>query len=377
MMFGNDWLSTILGWLILLVFIFLYPKIMLSQILMKLEQSARNMEMLSKKARKVIMKKIGKSGKTLEQRLLDAQNFVVLEPSSLDPFGIVKKIDQIVRGMERKLDEIVNTLAGEKTKKEKREINYALRAAIGVHTIAKLVRHYVELVKKFKNFQLALLLQMQLPQIESIAKSELAGVEAFAKGIPIGDGIGPLVAASLMKGRVKKISEDVVGCERMLEGRRTIIIKASGPEPSLGRVDEAIAKIVKKYRVAKVITVDAALKLEGEKNGEVASGVGFAMGGYMRELIENILLPKKIPVEAIIVKVGAEESIMPMKEEIAKALPNVVERIRESIRKTKKKGIILVAGIGNSCGVGNNQRSAEESIALIKKLARKRKKEKK
>ena len=56
--------------------------------------------------------------------------------------------------------------------------------------IAKIVRHNVELAKKFKNLQIAMILQMQLPIIEKIAESELKGAQAFVSGWPIGDSIG-------------------------------------------------------------------------------------------------------------------------------------------------------------------------------------------
>ena len=40
-----------------------------------------------------------------------------------------------------------------------------LSGAVSLHSIAKIVRHYVETVRKTKNLQLALMLQMQLPMM--------------------------------------------------------------------------------------------------------------------------------------------------------------------------------------------------------------------
>jgi len=369
---GEDLVSTLLGWIILFAFIIFYPRLMLSQLLNRLESSAQALETLSKRARVLIMKKIGRRDKRLEASIEEMQNFVVIEPSSLDPFGIVKKIDQIFRTMERRFEEFVDEVAPKKSRKEKREINFALRAAIGVHSIAKLVRHYVELIKRFRNLQLALILQMQLPLIERIAKSEYAGVEAFVKGLPVGDGIGPLCAALLIEGEAKPIAEDVVAYEREIEGRKVIVLKATGPEPSLGRIDEAIAKLVKGRKVAKVITIDAATKLEGERTGSVASGVGFAMGSFEREIAENVLLPRGIPIEAIVIKVGFEEAIEPMKPEIAEASKVVLEHLRQMISRTRRKGVIIVAGIGNSSGIGNDRREALKAIELVKRIRTRR-----
>src|SRR3989338_8063405 len=89
-------------------------------------------------------------------------------------------------------------------------------------------------------------------------------------------------------------------------------MKAKGPSPHLGRDDEAIQKIMKKNKIVRVITIDAAQKLEGEKSGSVAEGVGFAMGGWgQREMIESFLMPKKMPIDSIVVKVGMAEAIIP------------------------------------------------------------------
>src|SRR3989338_3509729 len=120
---------------------------------------------------------------------------------------------------------------------------------------------------------------MQLPIIEKLAESELKGTEAFVNGWPIGDSIGPLVAASYIE-KSKDIAEEVAMGEAIIEGRKCFVLKAKGPAPHLGRMDEAIEAIMKKKKISRIITIDAALNLEGEKTGSVAEGVGFAMGGW-------------------------------------------------------------------------------------------------
>lgn len=370
----------IIWYVIFFLFIFLYPRIMLAQMITKLEESAKRMEGFSAKSRQFILKKIGKSSKEIEEKIKGFQEFFAIEPSSLDPFGIVKKLDQLSRNVESRFEEFVDEIAKEKSKKEKQMINFGLRAAIGVNAIAKLVRHYVELVKKYKNLQIALILQMQLPMIEEIAKSELRGTEAFISGYPIGDSIGPMVAASMMK-KYKYLTKEIVYDRRKMFGKEVFIIKASGPEPRLGRIDEAILKIIKRRKVAKVITIDAGSKLEGEKTGSISEGIGFAMGGsFEREIVENILLPRKIPLESIIVKVGFEEALMPMKKEIAKSVPLAIKAVENAIKRTKEKGVILVIGIGNSCGIGNSQdelKEIEKKIDEIEKKYYAKKKKKK
>ncbi len=374
---GNA-ISNILSFLVFMVFLLVYPRLMLSQVVSKLELSARNLELLSMRARKIIARKTGNRGSEKEIALF--QEFFSVEPMSLDPFGIVKKIDHLTRMSEKKFERFVERIAPHKDKIEKKRINYALRSAISVHQIAKLVRHYVEMTKKFKNFQIALLLQMQLPQVEKLAESEFNGTKAFLDGFPVGDSIGSLVAASLIE-KAKPIATGVVMGETKILGRRVFVLKADGPGPELGRFDEALEKILKRHKIAKVITIDAMSKLEGEKTGSVAYGVGFGMASVAeREIIENMLLPRKIPVEVIGIKVGMEEAITPMRKSIFDALPKVVELIKEFIKETKRTDKIVVIGVGNSSGVGNTKHAVNEvreKVLKIEKMINARKEEKK
>ncbi len=372
---NGDTILNIIWFIVFFVLMFFYSKIMLSQLIMKLEQSAQRLEMLSVNARRMIVRKVGKKSKNLEGRIALFQDFFAIEPSSLDPFGIVKKLDNLVRMVETKFKDFVNEIAPEKSQVEKQEINYGLRAAIGVHHIAKTVRHYVETAKKFNNLQAAILLQMQLPIIERLAQAEFNGTKAFLNGWPVGDSIGPLVAASLID-KPKPISEGVVYGKTKILDRDVFVVKASGPGPELGRIDEAVKKLIRKYKISRVITIDAMGKLEGEKTGSVAFGSGFAMGGdVQKEIIENILLPKGISVDAIGVKVGTGEAIIPMKREIFNSLPRVMELVKYFIKKTKKNDKILIIGVGNSSGVGNNKKAVEEVKLAIKKIEKINKKQ--
>ena len=366
--------GTIVWFALFFLLIFLYPRLMLSQLIYKIEQSAVRMEAMSKKSVGMISRKAG-SQKGSREKVEEFTEFFVVEPSSIDPFGLVKKIDQTVRGMESRFREFVDELVPGRGYDEKQNINYGLRAAIGLKQMSKIVRHYVEMAKKFKNLQIAMILQMQLPIIEKIAESELKGTEAFINEWPVGDSIGPLAAAELLESS-REIAEDVFMGTASIEGRKCFVLKAKGPAPHLGRVDEAIEKIMKKNRIVRVITVDAGLKLEGEKTGSVSEGVGFAMGGWgERELIENYLLPKKVPIDSIVVKVGFAEAIVPMKKEIYEAVPRAHEYVKKAARRAKKNEKLIIIGVGNSSGIGNSRKELKGLKQLVEQLARKTKQE--
>ncbi len=149
--------------------------------------------------------------------------------------------------------------------------------------------------------------------------------------------------------------KDTVYTETELDGRKVIVVKAKGPGGRVGKPGELIKKIIERRKVSRIIMIDAALKLEGEKSGEIVEGVGAAIGGPPTEKykIEEITTKKGIPVDALIIKEAFKEAITPLNTRIAKAVDAAVEKVKESIRKYTKKGdTVIVGGIGNTIGIG-------------------------
>ncbi len=70
--------------------------------------------------------------------------------------------------------------------------------------------------------------------------------------------------------------------ETNYKNRKVVLLKAEGPKGSLGELDDALIKMLdgEHSDTKAIIMIDAALKLEGEKTGDVAEGVGAAIGGY-------------------------------------------------------------------------------------------------
>jgi hypothetical protein len=123
----------------------------------------------------------------------------------------------------------------------------------------------------------------------------------------------------------------------------------------VGKPGELISRLVRGRRISRNIMVDAALKLEGERSGEVIEGVGAAIGGPPTEKykIEQVAVKHRIPLDAIVVKESFREAITQMNSRIAKAADEVVERIRRAVRERTRKGDwVIVAGIGNTLGIG-------------------------
>ncbi|MEM5871821.1 MAG: DUF1512 family protein, partial [Candidatus Aenigmatarchaeota archaeon] len=361
----DSWLSWLFFLIFWGVFFFFYPRLMLSQILWKIERTAEEFEEMAASAKAFIISQISKKpDKKLRDSISNFFEFFVIEPVSLDPYGIVKKLDLIIQHEKQRFHYFVNQIAPDFDSEKKANLEMGLAGGIEMYNIAKIVRHYVELIKETKSYQIALIIQMQLPLIEKIAKAVFEGTKTLAKGEPVGDGIGPLVAASLVGDRkVKEIEEDIVMSEIEIEGRKCFVLKAKGPGGRLGRPGKAVEKIVKQHKISRIITIDAAAKLEGEKTGSIAEGVGVAMGGpgVERSYIEDVAVKYNIPLDSIIIKMKPEEAILPMKKEIKDSLPFVLDRVKDAVRRSKKGEKVIIVGVGNTSGVGNDAKSAKET----------------
>ncbi|RLG93280.1 DUF1512 domain-containing protein, partial [Candidatus Bathyarchaeota archaeon] len=233
-----------------------------------------------------------------------------------------------------------------------------LEAALALNYIYKVVRHYYILGKRTLSLYIIMQLQMILPLVMREAEAYASALKAFAYGQPIGDGAGALVAAKLMHGYEKrKISKDCVAATVPLEGRTAYVIKAEGPGGNVGKPGDAIKTIIEENsgKIASIIVVDAALKLEGEKPGAVAEGIGVAIGGPGVEKfkVEESLLKYRIPINAVIIKEDVGDAVSPMRKEIFEAADKAIQRIKRLIHeKTREGDSVIIAGIGNTIGIG-------------------------
>lgn len=350
---------------------------MVLQIMGRLERSALMLENMSLKAERIVIRKIKKKAdKKLKNSVKQFLEFFTISPISTDPFGVMKKLEHIQDLEKDRFKYFVEQVAPDADSEKQANIVMGLSGAIQIYEITKIVRHFVELIKKTKSINLALIIQMQIPLIEKMAKALLHGTEALVNGWPIGDSAGAYVGAKLIgNSKIQKMDEETILARKKYRNRNVIIVKAKGPGGRTGNPGKVLEKIAKKEKIAKIITVDAAAKLEGEKTGTLAEGIGVALGGIgvERYQIEEIAVKNKIPLDSIIIKMSMEEAIMHMKKPILDAIPNAINMINDAIDRTKEKGTIVVIGVGNTSGVGNNEKSLVESEKIIKMNIRKMK----
>ncbi len=285
------------------------------------------------------------------------ENYFAIEPVSIEPIDIIKRLDHIITVNEDKFKSDLQKSMPNIGRHMLNNIAVSLAVTSALYTIYKILRHYYLIGKKYENWVLLMQLYLMLPQIVKELIPYAKAVETFAKGIPIGDSVGPMVAYRLagLAPRID-VEEDTVYSVIEVEGRKVYVIKAKGPGATVGKPGKAVARVAEmlNYKVARIITIDAALKLEGEPTGLVAEGSGAAIGdvGPEKIEIERVAVKCGAPLDAVIVKMNNEEAIKPMSKEVAEGAEKAFQVVLEIIRNRTKPGDnVIVVGIGNTVGV--------------------------
>lgn len=348
-------------WIVVLIVIWIYgQRIQTALMLREIEGSLRKLKVMRDKGRQMAIsaiKDLGRSSKDLEARVDRILEHIDIEPVTLDPTGVIKRLEHIIYVREFRLKDEVKQMVPEADETQINNLTNVLEAAMALNQFYKIVRHYYLMGKKTLSFYIILQIQMLLPLIMRESVAFVRALGAFTLGQPIGDGAGALVAARLMYGKAKRIiAPDTVVSEVDIEGRRAYVIKAKGPGGNVGKPGEAIKQILEEVdgNVALIVMVDAAQKLEGEKSGEVVEGVGAAIGGpgVDKYKVEEIAAKYRVPFYAVLIKEGIEDVISTMKKEIVDGVEDAIGRIKRIIHENTKEGDkIIIAGIGNTIGI--------------------------
>jgi len=350
----------VIYFLIFFALIFFQPQIQTMMYRSQVERAIRTLTLIEEDSRNVVRQAAlqgGASQQSVDTAIQQALETFTIEPVDRDPNGVLGRLDHILNVRNIKSKGMAKKIAPNFNGAQLENFEVSLEAAWATHYLSKVIRHYYLTAKKTNNFYLYLQLSMVVPMVLEVARIYKRATKQFLMGVPVGDGIGPLVAVNLLKGaKMEEIEDETEYGEVQLEGRRILVVKAKGPGATVGKPGKAIAKLVEMNggRVARIITVDAALKLEGEKTGTVAEGVGAAIGdpGPEKYAIEDVATRFRIPLDAVIVKQSEEEAITAMKKSIADSVPVVIESLTKIIQERTNPGdIVVVAGIGNTAGI--------------------------
>ena len=356
-----SWILNLLFYVVFIVFLFYGQRIQLYVMLREVEGSLHKLRFIKDEGRKTAietMKEIGKPQIDPTARIDRFLEYFTISPQNLDPAGVVWKLEHIIDVRDVRLKDEVKMMAPSADETQTNNLENTLEAAMALNYIYKVIRHFYLLGKKTLSLYIIMQIQMLLPLIMREAEAYASALKAFSFGQPIGDGAGALVAGRIMHGyKTKKLPKDCVVATVPIEGRTAYVIKAEGPGGNVGKPGDAIEAVIKenKGKIASVIMIDAAGKLEGEIVGEIAEGIGAAIGGpgVDQFKIEESILKYHIPINALVIKEDIGDAVSPMRKEIIDSIDKAIERVKQVIlERTKEGDKVVIAGIGNSIGIG-------------------------
>lgn len=362
--FGNTdftWILNILFYVVFVVFIFYGQRIQMYVMLREVEVSLYKLKFIKEEGRKTAVetiKEIGKPPTDPTDRVDRFLEYFTIGPQSLDPAGVVWKLEHILDVRDTRFKDEVKSMAPASDETQVNNLENTLEAASALNFIYKVIRHFYLLGKKTLSLYVIMQIQMILPLVMREAEAYASALKAFAYGQPIGDGAGALVAAKLMHGKeTRKIAKDCVVATVPYENRTAYVLKAEGPGGNVGKPGDAIKAVIEENegKITTVIMIDAALKLEGEELGEVAEGVGAAIGGpgVDQYKIEDSLVKYHIPINAVVIKEDVGDAVSPMRKEVFDSVDKALERVKQVVlEKTKEGDKVIIAGIGNTIGIG-------------------------
>ncbi|MGC8606536.1 MAG: DUF1512 domain-containing protein [Vulcanisaeta sp.] len=297
----------------------------------------------------------------VEKTIQELMEFVVIEPVNTEPTGLMRTLKLLVTAYNEKLESSIRALLPNVDRPLVQNVVDAVDGLRELNYIYKVIMHYYKLSNKYKNPYLMMQVYMLLPILKEYVNALNGAISTFLKGQPVGDAAGPLTAYRFVRScsdvneLTHNIKDTYIGlCN--FEGRKVYVIKARGPGGTVGSLDDGITYLIERVGVKPkiIITVDAALKLEGEKTGSISEGIGVAMGGIGVERfnIERTASKYDIPLYAILIKMSLPEALSAMPKDVESAVNDAVERIKRVIRESIREGEeVILIGVGNTGGV--------------------------
>lgn len=356
-----SWILTVIFYAFFFVFMFYGQRIQMYVMIREVEGSLYKLKYMKDEGRKIAIetiKEIGKPQTDPTGRVDRFLEYFTISPQSLDPAGVVWKLEHILDVRDIRFKDAVKLMAPSADETQINNLENTLEVASTLNYIYKVIRHFYLLGKKTLSLYVIMQIQMILPLIMREAEAYASALKAFSYGQPIGDGAGALVAAKLMHGHeIRKIPKDNVVASVPIEGRTAYVIKAEGPGGNVGKTGDAVKTIIDENegKIATIIMIDAAMKLEGEEVGEVAEGIGAAIGGpgVDQFKIEESILKYRIPINAVIIKEDIGDNVSPMRKEIFDGVDKAIEIIKQVIlERTKEGDKVIIVGVGNTIGIG-------------------------
>ena len=343
-----------------IIYLFYAQRIQSMTMLRQVEGTLRRVKAIRDAGRNISIQTVKEVGKPENDPTPDVERFLehfFIPPVSLDPAGIVGKLEQLLNVRENRFEAEVKAMAPSASESEANNLENLLEAALALNVYYKVIRHFYLLGKKTMNIYVIMQIHMILPLLMREIEAYSAALQAFREGMPIGDGVGALTAAKLMRGNTwVDVAKDMIAAEMPMSGRTLVVMKAKGPGGNVGKPGDAVEKVLRdrKGEVKAIIMIDASGKLEGEPTGGVAEGVGAAIGGIGVEKykIEEAAKAHRVPLYAVVIKEDISNVVAPMEESLFDATEKAIESVKRLVEEWTEEGeTVIVAGIGNTVGI--------------------------
>lgn len=319
----------------------------------KVKQTLKRLEKMEAELKELFERELGRLGALEEaRRTYDRiSDFFVILPEESDPVGSIDRLKHILNVTRQQIEREVSLLTALGDEESKATIRQVFLEASRLSRVYKLVRHLYLTGVKSKNLAGVIQALSQLPFLEITAERSFNMLKCYLQEPkqPIGCGIGPLVARALIEGAEKvDVRGGAVVAERVLHGKRAVIIKPKGPG---ARTEEDAGEIlleeVRRLKNPSIVLVSAQPKLKGENSVAVVQGAGAAITYEpLKFELESMAVRKKFPILSVLVKLSEEE----LSSRVNRHSQTLVEKaleVVENIVKTLNEPIII-AGLGNS-----------------------------
>ncbi|MEM1728196.1 MAG: DUF1512 family protein [Candidatus Jordarchaeales archaeon] len=278
-------------------------------------------------------------------------NFFVILPEESDPVGSVRRLKHILESVREQIEKEVSLFTAIDNEEDKSTMKQVFIELSRLGRIHKLVKHLYITGSKSKNLAGLIQALFQLPFLELTAERCFNILKCYLQEPkkPIGYGIGPLVAKSLMKNAERiDVRKGGVVAEKTLNGKRVIIVRPKGPGARTEEdVSEVLLEEVRKCKNPSIILISAQPKLKGENGVKVVQGVGVAaVYEPLKFELESIASRKKLSLISVLVKLSDKELSSKINDHSNFIIAETLTTVEELVKKLPEP--IIIVGLGNS-----------------------------
>ena len=197
-----------------MVLILYGQRIQMFMILRNVGKKLRRLEQMNVSSKNIVLKSLiekSDNEKMVKERFDRLLSSFVIPPVSIDPKGIITKLEHILNTQEDNMKDEIKLMTKDQDDTEISVLMNLVEVSLGINLMHKFIRHFYISAKKTGNMMIIAQIQMILPQVMEQAEAYNAAIPSLKSKKPIGDGIGPLVASKLSgESESKEVVRDTI-----------------------------------------------------------------------------------------------------------------------------------------------------------------------